>query len=216
MDEIVALRKANPGGGPHSVTGPIYVNGAEPGDVMEIRILKITPKAFGTNFNLPGKEFPTIGALASEMPDGFVKYFYLDLDKKPGRVQARHHDRPAAVPGHARGRHRSQGPLAAQGRLDGSDGAGLHAPAVEERLEHGHQRAAGGLDHLHPDLPQGRARLDGRLALPPGQRRGEPHRARVLLPRDRHAAHRAQGHEARVAAHRDPDPLDHDRASTRT
>ena len=46
------------------MTGPIYVNGAEPGDVLEIRILKITPKAFGTNFNLPGKEFPTIGALA--------------------------------------------------------------------------------------------------------------------------------------------------------
>jgi len=82
MDEIVALRKANPGGGPHSVTGPIYVEGAEPGDVMEVRILKITPKAFGTNFNLPGKEFPTIGALATEMPDGFLKYFYLDLDKR--------------------------------------------------------------------------------------------------------------------------------------
>src|SRR6266436_2844581 len=91
MEEIVALRKANPGGGPHSLTGPIYVNGAEPGDVMEIRILKITPKAFGVNFNLPGREFPTIGALASEMPDGFVRYFYLDWDKrqaefKPGIV----------------------------------------------------------------------------------------------------------------------------------
>src|SRR5512132_2557409 len=91
MDEIVALRKANPGGGPHSVTGPIYVNGAEPGDVMEIRFLKIVPKAFGVNFNLPGKEFPTIGALAPEMPDGFIKYFYLDWDKrqaefKPGIV----------------------------------------------------------------------------------------------------------------------------------
>jgi acetamidase/formamidase len=91
MDEIIALRKANPGGGPHSVTGPIYVEGAEPGDVMEIRILKITPKAFGANFNLPGKEFPTIGALAPEMPDGFLRYFYLDLDKrqaefKPGIV----------------------------------------------------------------------------------------------------------------------------------
>src|SRR5262244_2855760 len=91
MDEIIALRKANPGGGPHSVTGPIYVEGAEPGDVMEIRILKITPKAFGANFSLPGKEFPTIGALAPEMPDGFLKYFYLDLDKrqaefKPGIV----------------------------------------------------------------------------------------------------------------------------------
>jgi acetamidase/formamidase len=82
MDEIVALRKANPGGGPHSVTGPIYVNGAEPGDVMEVRILKIVPKSFGINFNLPGKEFPTIGALASEMPDGFVKFFYLDWDKR--------------------------------------------------------------------------------------------------------------------------------------
>ena len=68
MEEIVELRKANPGGGPHSMTGPIYVNGAEPGDVMEIRILKIVPKAFGINFNLPGKEFPTIGALAPEMP----------------------------------------------------------------------------------------------------------------------------------------------------
>ena len=82
MDEIVGLRKANPGGGPHSVTGPIYVNGAEPGDVLEIRILKIVPKAFGINFNLPGKEFPTIGALAPEMPDGFVKFFYLDWEKR--------------------------------------------------------------------------------------------------------------------------------------
>jgi acetamidase/formamidase len=82
MDELVALRKANPGGGPHSMTGPIYVNGAEPGDVMEIRILKIVPKAFGINFNLPGKDFPTIGALAPEMPDGFIKFFTLDLQKR--------------------------------------------------------------------------------------------------------------------------------------
>ena len=89
MEDIIALRKANPGGGPHSVTGPIYVNGAEPGDVMEIRILTITPKPFGVNFNLPGKEFPTIGALAPEFPEGFVKYFNLDwknrqAEFKPG------------------------------------------------------------------------------------------------------------------------------------
>jgi len=89
MQELIALRKSNPGGGPHSVTGPIYVNGAEPGDVLEIRILKIVPKAFGINFNLPGTEFPTIGALASEMPDGYVNHLKLDLKKmeaqfKPG------------------------------------------------------------------------------------------------------------------------------------
>ena len=82
MDELIALRRANPGGGPHSVTGPIYVNGAEPGDVLEVRILRIVPKNFGINFNLPGKDFPTIGALASEMPEGYVKYFKLDPNTK--------------------------------------------------------------------------------------------------------------------------------------
>jgi acetamidase/formamidase len=82
MEEIVALRKANPGGGPHSLTGPIYVEGAEPGDVLEIRILKIVPKKVGTNFNLPGKDFPTIGALASQFPEGHVQYFDLDWAKK--------------------------------------------------------------------------------------------------------------------------------------
>jgi acetamidase/formamidase len=89
MEDIVALRKANPGGGPHSMTGPIYVNSAEPGDVMEIRILRITPKPVGVNFNLPGKDFPTIGALAAEFPEGFVKYLNLDwknrqAEFKPG------------------------------------------------------------------------------------------------------------------------------------
>ena len=91
MEQVVELRKANPGGGPHSVTGPIFVNGAEPGDVLEVRILRIEPKPFAVNFNLPGKDFPTIGALASEMPDGFIRFFTLDLQKrttefKPGIV----------------------------------------------------------------------------------------------------------------------------------
>src|SRR5690242_2006765 len=91
MDDLVKLRLANPGGGPHSVTGPIYVNGAEPGDTLEIHIKKITPKAFGTNFHLPGSQFPTVGLLAPEFPQGFVRYYYLDWDKrqtefKPGIV----------------------------------------------------------------------------------------------------------------------------------
>ncbi|HEY0850306.1 MAG TPA: acetamidase/formamidase family protein, partial [Bradyrhizobium sp.] len=53
MEQVVDLRKANPGGGPHSMTGPIYVNGAEPGDVLEVRILRIEPKPWAVNFNLP-------------------------------------------------------------------------------------------------------------------------------------------------------------------
>ena len=62
--------------------GPGVVNGAEPGDTLEIRIKKIVPKAFATNFHLPGAQFPTVGQLAPEFPTGFVRYYYLDLDKK--------------------------------------------------------------------------------------------------------------------------------------
>ena len=68
MDEIVRLRLANPGGGPHSVTGPIYVNGAEPGDTMEIRILKIVPKPDGFNFHLPGRSSPPSGCSPLSSP----------------------------------------------------------------------------------------------------------------------------------------------------
>lgn len=78
VDELARLRKENDGGGPHSITGPIFVNGAEPGDTLEIRILKIVPKEFGQNFNLPGKQFPT-GLLPQEFPEGFVRYYKFDL-----------------------------------------------------------------------------------------------------------------------------------------
>ena len=91
MDGIVKLRKENDGGGPHSITGPIYVTGAEPGDTLEVRILKIVPKPDAFNFNLPGRDFPTVGLLASEFPDGFVRFYKLDLNRmqtqfKPGVV----------------------------------------------------------------------------------------------------------------------------------
>jgi acetamidase/formamidase len=90
MDELARLRKANPGGGPHSLTGPIYIEGAEPGDTLEVRILKIVPKEYGQNFNLPGKDFST-GLLPKEFPEGFVRYYKFDLAKmqtefKPGIV----------------------------------------------------------------------------------------------------------------------------------
>jgi acetamidase/formamidase len=91
MPAIMKLRKDNPGGGPHSITGPIYVEGAEPGDTLEIRMIKIVPKADAFNFNLPGKDFPTIGLLPAEFPEGFVRFYKLDLARmqtpfKPGVV----------------------------------------------------------------------------------------------------------------------------------
>jgi len=55
----------------------VYVNGAEPGDVLKVTILKIVPRAYATNFNVPGMfgEFPSL------YPDGQVKYLYLDMDR---------------------------------------------------------------------------------------------------------------------------------------
>jgi len=87
MEKILELRKSNPGGAFHSLTGPIYVEGAEPGDALEIRILKIVPKRHAGNYNLPGKDFPAIGALAPEFPEGHVEFF--DVDPTARTVQFR-------------------------------------------------------------------------------------------------------------------------------
>lgn len=78
IDQIKKLRTDFPGRGPHTLTGPVYIEGAQPGDVLKVRINKIVPRAYGTNFNVPGMfgEFPT------KFPDGQVKYFYLDLERK--------------------------------------------------------------------------------------------------------------------------------------
>ena len=78
IEEIKKLRTDHPGRGPHTITGPIYVNGAEPGDVLKVRLNKIVPRAYGTSFNVPGM----FGQFPKEYPDGQVKFLYLDWDKK--------------------------------------------------------------------------------------------------------------------------------------
>ena len=78
IEEIKKLRTDHPGRGPHTVTGPIYVEGAEPGDVLKVRINKIDPRAYGVNFNVPGM----FGQFPNEYQDGQVKYVYLDWERK--------------------------------------------------------------------------------------------------------------------------------------
>jgi acetamidase/formamidase len=77
IDQIKKLRTDFPGRGPHTLTGPIYIEGAEPGDVLKIRINKIVPRAYGVNFNVPGM----FGQFPQQFQDGQVRYMYLDLDK---------------------------------------------------------------------------------------------------------------------------------------
>ncbi len=78
IEQIKKLRTDFPGRGPHTLTGPVYIEGAEPGDVLKVRINKIVPRAYGTNFNVPGM----FGEFPGKFPEGQVKYFYLDLDRK--------------------------------------------------------------------------------------------------------------------------------------
>jgi acetamidase/formamidase len=82
IEDIKKLRTDHPGRGPHTVTGPVYVNGAEPGDVLKVRLNKIVPRAYGVNFNVPGM----FGQFPKEYQDGQVKYFYLDWDSKEAEV----------------------------------------------------------------------------------------------------------------------------------
>lgn len=52
--------------GPHIVTGPVAIQGAEPGDVLKVDVLAVTPRvSYGVISNRHGK-----GALPGEFPEG--------------------------------------------------------------------------------------------------------------------------------------------------
>jgi acetamidase/formamidase len=86
LDTLVKIRLGNPGHGPHSIIGPIYVNGAEPGDVLEVRYKRIVPFDWAAVFNNPG----TIGTglLAQDFPEGQMKYLKLDLPNMTAEFNA--------------------------------------------------------------------------------------------------------------------------------
>jgi acetamidase/formamidase len=78
IEEIKKLRTDHPGRGPHTLTGPIFVKGAEPGDTLKVTLNRIVPRAYATNFNVPGM----FGQFPKEYADGQVKYIYLDMERK--------------------------------------------------------------------------------------------------------------------------------------
>jgi formamidase len=51
----------------HPLTGPVYVNGAEPGDILEVKILEVEPASFGFTVQIPG-----FGFLRDQFPDPFI------------------------------------------------------------------------------------------------------------------------------------------------
>src|SRR5205807_2110609 len=89
VDKLAQIRVSNPGRGPHSIIGPIFVNDAELGDVLEIRYKKLLPFNWGAVFNNPG----TLGTglLAQDFPQGQVKYLDLDLKNMKAEFVPRVH-----------------------------------------------------------------------------------------------------------------------------
>lgn len=75
-NQIIQIQTAVANRGPHTVTGPIYIAGAEPGDTLRIHFNKIVPRAYASNNTAPGK-----GLFPEQFPNPYVKYFYLDLKK---------------------------------------------------------------------------------------------------------------------------------------
>jgi acetamidase/formamidase len=89
VDKLAQIRVSNPGRGPHSIIGPIFVNDAQPGDVLEIRYKRLLPFTWGAVFNNPG----TLGTglLAQDFPQGQVKYLDLDLKNMKAEFVPRVH-----------------------------------------------------------------------------------------------------------------------------
>ena len=62
--------------GPHTLTGPIGVRGARPGDVLRVDILELTPGPHGFNVILAGTR--ATGALADRFPEASIQHYALD------------------------------------------------------------------------------------------------------------------------------------------
>ncbi len=57
----------------HPLTGPVFINGAEPGDLLEVNIVEITPQRFGYTAILPG-----FGFLRNYFPTFFLAKWSID------------------------------------------------------------------------------------------------------------------------------------------
>ncbi|WP_212524834.1 acetamidase/formamidase family protein [Actibacterium sp. MT2.3-13A] len=79
-DHLVALeaKAGDQGAGPHMITGPVYVRGAEPGDVLQVDILEATP--------IQDWGFTAILPLLGALPDEFTDYetIHIGIDKDRG------------------------------------------------------------------------------------------------------------------------------------
>lgn len=68
----------------HPLTGPVYVEGAAPGDLLEIEIVDVHPQSYGF-----GIQYHSLGVLAAHSPGPFIAHFdivdgYATSEQIPG------------------------------------------------------------------------------------------------------------------------------------
>ena len=79
-DEKTGVQAAKKGAGHHTLTGPIHVTGAEPGDMLQIEILDIVPGNYGFNPN-PDTSFKHLGLPPEDCPKGRLNWYRVDQKK---------------------------------------------------------------------------------------------------------------------------------------
>lgn len=64
----------------HLLVGPVAIEGAEPGDSIEVRILSVVPRIpYGTVGTMPGR-----GGIPDKVPRPFTKVVHMDLERNVG------------------------------------------------------------------------------------------------------------------------------------
>ena len=81
LEELLAKRQTYTDRkmGSHTLTGPIFVHGAEPGDALEVRIEKLVPANCGVNYHYPARI--NMGGLPEDFPGGQIKTLPIDAQK---------------------------------------------------------------------------------------------------------------------------------------
>ena len=149
----------------HPLTGPIFVEGAEPGDLLEVEILGYEHRGIGVTAFLPG-----FGFLADVFTEPYLVVWELDERRAHARAAGRRDSRRAL-----RGRPR-RGALAGRARAGPQPRAGAGRPRRARRRGRagGRLPARGGgraaddpaaRDRRQPRRPPARRRLEAFLAV---------------------------------------------------
>jgi acetamidase/formamidase len=80
---LAAIHAANlPRVGGHILTGPVAIQGAEPGDMLEVQIEKIE---FGADWGFCGFR-PLAGTIPEDFPERFLSHIPIDRDQRIGHL----------------------------------------------------------------------------------------------------------------------------------